>query len=52
MVSNLVAFLPTFVQNNTWAYVDGANTQLSENDIGWIIASFSAAQVIFSPFNS
>jgi MFS family permease len=52
MVSNLTAFLPTFCESNKWAEVDGVQTDVSNNDIGYIIASFSAAQVIFSPLNS
>ena len=44
MVANLVAFLPTFVDSNNWEKgSNGLSTKLSDNDISWIIASFSAA---------
>ena len=53
MVSNLSAFLPLFVASNDWTVTSsGTDTTLSDNDISWILAVFSVAQVIFSPFNS
>lgn len=53
MVSNLSAFLPLFVEANDWAVTtSGTDTKLSDNDISLILAAFSVAQVIFSPFNS
>ena len=53
MVANLVAFLPTFVEENAWVVAStGISTALTANDVSWIIAAFSAAQVLFSPFNS
>ena len=40
MVSNLVAFLPTYV----WEHRNKMDNEIiSETDIGWIIASFSLA---------
>jgi MFS family permease len=53
MVSNLSAFLPLFVAKNDWTISeDGSDTSLTDNEISYILASFSVAQVIFSPFNS
>jgi hypothetical protein len=52
MVANLTAFLPTFVDKNDWAVVNGVSTNVNTDDISYIIAAFSAAQVIFSPFNT
>ena len=52
MVSNLTAFLPTYVENAKWEEVNGVQTTVTTNDISWIIASFSAAQVVFAPFTS
>jgi len=44
MVSNLMAFLPIFVEQNDWTKdADGVSTGLSSNDVGFIIASFSLA---------
>jgi MFS family permease len=53
MVSNLMAFLPIFVETNEWEKdANGVSSQLTSNDVGFIIASFSLAQVMFSPVNS
>jgi MFS family permease len=53
MVSNLSAFLPLYAASNNWTVTsDGTDTSLSDNDISLILAAFSVAQVIFSPFNS
>jgi len=53
MVSNLSAFLPLFVDSHAWTTTSsGTDTALSANDISLILAAFSVAQVIFSPFNS
>jgi phage tail sheath gpL-like len=44
MVSNLMAFLPIFVENNEWVVDEkGVSSQLTSNDVGYIIASFSLA---------
>jgi len=44
MVSNLMAFLPIFVESNEWVNDgNGVSTQLTSNDVGIIIASFSLA---------
>jgi hypothetical protein len=44
MVSNLMAFLPIFVETNEWEKdANGVSSQLTSNDVGFIIASFSLA---------
>ena len=49
MINNVVSFLPTFIEQNTWTSSD--NYSLDENDIALILAMFSIAQVIFAPIN-
>lgn len=49
MISNIVAFLPIYIENKNWVSDDGF--KLNESDSGFIIAVFSIAQIIFAPFN-
>jgi hypothetical protein len=43
MVSNIIAFLPTFADENNWLIVNGNSTAIYETDIGLIVAAFSLA---------
>lgn len=49
MINNVVSFLPTFIESNTWVSWD--NYQLNQNDTAIILAMFSIAQIIFAPVN-
>lgn len=48
MVQNIVSFLPLFVVNHEW----DEGFEMNENDISFIIAVFSIAQILFSPLNT
>ena len=49
MCANIIAFLPTFAEENNWLIINGTSTAIYETDVGLIVASFSLAQVVFSP---
>ena len=52
MVSNVVVFLPLFVEDRNGKWSNGEAENITEAKLGYIIGSFSVAQVMFAPFCS